>query len=229
VNIMNTVKALDTAKIKVIAPSGGVTKGIPFQLGSLVLIPLITKAQNLEVECYTRGTFRMKKNESTAFAAGRWVKWDISAEELVLNGSADAFNIGRTRKAAAADDSHVEVVIGLLPRRMEIIHCPIADIAAVADSLIRKAPFAGLVTRAWTVLQGGAIDGDAIATAKIGATAITGGAITIATASSAAGDLDEVYPTALNVVAKDDSLLFSSNGGGSTTRVVDAYMELEEL
>lgn len=227
---MITVKALDTAKIKVIAPSGGVTKGIPFLLGSLVLIPLVTAAAAAEVECYTRGVFRMPKNTSTALSAGRWVKWDVSAGELVLITTAAAdFNVGRTRKAALTADTHVEVVLENRPRKMATIHCPVADVAAVADSSIRKAPFAGLVTRVFSVLQGGAINGDAVLTGKIVSTAITGGVLTVATASSAAGDLDEAYPTALNVVAKDDALLFSSDGGGSTSRVVDAYMELEEL
>lgn len=226
---MVTVKALDTAKIQIVAPSGGVTKGIPFLFGNLVLIPLATAAVGVSVYCYTRGTFRMPKNTSLALDAGRWVKWDISAARLELVGSADSFNIGRTRKSALAADTHVEVVVGPLPRRMETIHCPVADVAAVADSLIRKAPFAGLITRSFSVLQGGAIDGDAILTPKIGGVAITGGALTLTAAGSAAGDLDETYPTAANVVAKDDTLVFSSDGGGSASRAVDAYMELEEL
>lgn len=226
---MVTVKALETAKIQIVAPSGGVVKGIPFLFGNLVLVPLATAAVGVSVYCYTRGVFRMPKNTSLALEAGRWVKWDISAARLELVGSADSFNIGRTRKSALAADTHVEVVLEQRPRRLATIHCPVADVAAVADSAIRKAPFAGLITRVFSVLQGGAIDGNAVLTGKIGAAAITGGALSLTASGSAAGDLDEAYPTALNVVAKDDSLLFSSDGGGAASRVVDGYMELEEL
>lgn len=227
---MESLKQEDSDIVTLVAPSGGVVKDVPMKIGNLVVIPQITAAEAALFSGRTRGVFKLPKTASLALTAGRWVVWDVSAGKVdLLPDAAADFNLGRVRVDAASSDTEVEVVLDGRTRRRETLNFPIADVAAVADSDIRRAPFAGLITRLGTVLQGGAANGDAVVTGKIGATAITGGAVTITASGSAAGDLDEAYPTALNVVAKDDLLVFSSDGGGSTTRVVHAFMEIEEL
>jgi hypothetical protein len=78
------------------------------------------------------------------------------------------------------------------------------------------APVAGRVTKIWSITEGALTVGDATLTAKIGATAITGGVITIAQASSAAGDIDSAAPTANNAVAPGDGLSVTVGGSNET-------------
>ena len=67
---------------------------------------------------------------------------------------------------------------------------------------------------------------DAVLTAKINGTAVTGGVVTIATSSSAAGDLDTAIPTAANEVAEDDKLEIETNGASSNAIVVNGMITI---
>lgn len=227
---METLKQADSDIVTLVAPSGGVTVDVPVKIGNLVVIPEITAVESALFSGRTRGVFKLPKTASLALTAGRWVVWDVSAGKVdLLPDAAADFNLGQVRVDAASSDTHVEVVLTGRTRRKQTLDFPVADVAAVADSQIRRAPFAGLITRVGSVLQGGAINGDAVLTGKIGATPITGGALTLTASGSAAGDLDEAYPTAANVVAAGDLLVFSSDGGGSTSQAVAAFMDIEEL
>lgn len=227
---MLTMKQPDTGIVTLLAPSGGATKDVPMQIAGLVVVPIITAAEGALFSAYTRGVFKVPKSTAAAMVAGHWVKWDKSAANCTLIATAaDDFNLGRVRSAVADTATEVEIIIEDRLRRSVNVILPIADVAAVADSAVKAAPFAGRITRFWSQLQGGAINGDAVVTGKIGATAITTGVLTLTASGSAAGDIDTAYPTALNIVAAGDLLVCSSDGGGSTSRAVDAYMEIEEL
>jgi len=76
---------------------------------------------------------------------------------------------------------------------------------------------AGTVVEIETVLNGAIGTADADLTPKINGTAITGGLITIATASSAAGDIDNSAPTALNEVVDGDVLEIETDGASTNT------------
>jgi hypothetical protein len=79
---------------------------------------------------------------------------------------------------------------------------------------------AGTIVEVETVLNGAIITADADLTPKINGTAITGGLITIATAASAAGDIDNSAPTALNEVVDGDLLEIETDGAsGNAVRV----------
>lgn len=77
-------------------------------------------------------------------------------------------------------------------------------------------PVAGTITKIWSVTDGALTVGDATLTGKIGATAITAGAITIAQAGSAAGDVDSATPSALNVVAAGNVVSVTVGGTNET-------------
>lgn len=226
---MKILRQPDTNICTFVAPSGGVVKGVPILIGGIVVMPVASAAEAASFLGHTRGVIKLPK-ATGALVAGRWVKWDVSAGNVSLYQSEAAdFNVGRTRVAAGSSDTHVEVVLSDRLRKSRDVQLSITDVAAVSDSAVKAAPFAGLITRTWSQLLGGAINGDAALAPKIGSTAITGGGLTLTASGSAAGDIDVAYPTALNVVAFGDSLVVSSDGGGSTTRVVDAYMTIEEL
>jgi len=80
--------------------------------------------------------------------------------------------------------------------------CPRCVVARIADVSTNETIYLALpkcrVTKIWSVLTGTIDTADAVIDAYKNAVAITGGKITIATAGSAAGDIDFCQPTALN-------------------------------
>lgn len=96
--------------------------------------------------------------------------------------------------------------------------------AADAGVIRQVAPFAGTIEKISSVLNDVLATGDATLTAKIGATGVTGGVITIAESGSAAGDIDSVDPTALNIIAEDD--MISVTGGGASTATGTATVNM---
>lgn len=227
---METMKQDDTEIVSLVAPSGGVTVDVPLLIGSMVVVPITTVAEGVEFAARTRGVFKFPKTASLALTIGHWVVWDVSAGKVdLLPDAVGDFNLGRVRKAAASSDTHVEVAIENRLRRREVVKVRIADVSAAADSDAGVAPFAGRITRVKHQLQGAITVADAVVTPKIGSTAITGAAMTIANASSAKGDVDSAFPTAANVVAEDDLLVMSSDGGSTTSAAGDGYFVIEEL
>jgi hypothetical protein len=77
-------------------------------------------------------------------------------------------------------------------------------------------PFAGIITKIYSVIDGILTVGDATLTGKIGATAITDGAITITQAGSAAGDVDVATPSALRTVAAANVISVTVGGTNAT-------------
>lgn len=76
-------------------------------------------------------------------------------------------------------------------------------------------PHAGAITKIWSVIDGAVSTADITITAAIGATPVTNGVVTIATAASGAGDIDSATPTAANVVTAGQAINFTVAGGGS--------------
>jgi hypothetical protein len=76
-------------------------------------------------------------------------------------------------------------------------------------------PYAGTITKLYTVIDGAVSTADITVQAKIGGTNVTNGLITIATAASAAGDVDSATPTAANTVTEGGKVEFAVAGGGS--------------
>ena len=76
---------------------------------------------------------------------------------------------------------------------------------------------AGEVIEIRTAIDAAITSVDAIITPKIGGTAMTNGAITIAFTGSAAGDTDVSRPTGARTVAAGDAIEIETNGASSTT------------
>lgn len=83
-------------------------------------------------------------------------------------------------------------------------------------------------TIAWisSVIDGALTTGNATLTAVIGVTAVTGGVVTITQSGSAAGDVDGVQPSALNVLATGDVLKITVGGTNDAARVADVFVHL---
>ena len=124
---------------------------------------------------------------------------------------------GGTRSPAGevvdVDSQGVWIDMGLRRAPLGQVHLAMRLTALDGTATYRlPAPIAGTITRITTILEGALTTGDAVATGKIGAVAITGGAVTITQSGSAAGDVDSVVPTAANVVDVGDDINFTISG-----------------
>ena len=96
----------------------------------------------------------------------------------------------------------------------QVLTLDIADGSAEAVYYLIS-PHAGTITKIWTVTDGAVSTADITITAAIGATPVTDGVVTIATAGSGAGDIDSATPSAANVLTAGQAINFTVTGGGS--------------
>ncbi len=101
----------------------------------------------------------------------------------------------------------------------------IADIKLAASYFIAL-PEGGTIKKI-TACIGLTIIVDADFSAEIGGVAVTGSAFTITASGSQPGDIDEVEPTAANVVPRDGSLEIINDGAATTGGSVCITIEVE--
>lgn len=98
----------------------------------------------------------------------------------------------------------------------------IADVSTAGQIYVPvPTEFGGEVVEIRTALNGAISGADAGLTPKIGGTAMTNGAITIANAGSAAGDVDVSYPTGANEVVPGDAIEIETDG--ASTGAVEVF------
>ena len=97
-----------------------------------------------------------------------------------------------------------------------VLTTQIEDISTAGQTYVTS-PFAGTITKIYSVLNGAISGANSILTPKIGGTAITDGAITVAFSGSAAGDVDSSTPSALNTVTAGQAIEIETDGGSTGT------------
>lgn len=97
---------------------------------------------------------------------------------------------------------------------------------STASSTWLAAPCDGIISRIKTILHGAIITADALVGIELAGVDVTGGQVTIATASSAAGDVDISAATALNTVAEGDAIEIDTNGASGNTISVTVMVEI---
>lgn len=95
----------------------------------------------------------------------------------------------------------------------------IADVSTAGQIYI-PIPDGGTVVKIFSALNGAITGANAVLTAKIGGTAVTGGSITITQSGSAAGDVDTCEPTAARHVDEGGTLEIETDGGSTGTVAV---------
>lgn len=105
---------------------------------------------------------------------------------------------------------------GLASKETVAVTLDIPDLST-ADEVYVAAPVAGRVVKVQTCIDNAITVADANVTFEIDGTAITGAAIVVANAGSAAGDVDEATPTDANVVTAGQTLSAVTDGGSTTT------------
>lgn len=140
-------------------------------------------------------------------------------ELVVESGGKITVESGGTLEVAGVTvDSSTLALNGLTASATELnqfaLTLDIADGSADATYYL-VSPFAGDIKKIYTVIDDVVSTADITVTAKIGNTAVTNGAVTIATAGSAAGDVDSATPTAANTLTAGAALNLVVAGGGS--------------
>lgn len=182
-------------------------------------------AINVEVE---QGEYAVYGNSAGADAISRD---DIGLSCYVVDDQTVALtDAGGTRgRAGRIHDVTTEGVwIDFISKpTLATVRARITDVSAASDSDIVAAPFAGRVIKVYSVLQGAITVADAVVTPKIGTTAITGAALTIAQSGSAVGDVDYAHPTAAFNVAANGPMRAATDGASTTTAILDVYFVIE--
>ena len=106
------------------------------------------------------------------------------------------------------------------PLDVMVVNTKIEDVSTAGQVYV-PSPTDGRIVAIYSALNGAIGTADAVLTAKIGGVAVTGGVVTIATASSAAGDIDSAFPTGANYVTEGAAIEIETNGASSNTVSVD--------
>lgn len=89
------------------------------------------------------------------------------------------------------------------------------DDISTAQSKWVVSPYAGTIEKIYSVIDAAITTGDATLTFEINGTAVTDGAITVANAGSAAGDVDSSTPSAANAVTAGQAIEIITDGGST--------------
>jgi len=132
-------------------------------------------------------------------------------------------NVSNYFKQPASNSTDNELIVGGTIKteageslKKVILNTFIEDIST-AGQIYVVSPVAGTITKIYSVINGAITGANTILTPKIGGTAITGGAITIAFSGSAVGDVDSSTPTALNAITAGSAIEIETDGGSTGT------------
>lgn len=148
-------------------------------------------------------------------------------DSLSLNGELDevdgTFNVA-TDGGSTGTQEVVIILVGSADTSgygdTSIIQASITDISGANSSALIPVGIAGKVVGIYTTVSGDP-GADTVLTASVNASAITGGAVTIANGASA-GDIDSATPTAANAVTAADYVKIVSDG--AATNAVSAQV-----
>jgi|TARA_R110000796_G_scaffold24017_7_gene68704 phosphohistidine swiveling domain-containing protein len=112
------------------------------------------------------------------------------------------------------------------PVSRRFITVKIPDISTAGQVYVAPG-FDGKIIKAHSAIAGAIGTADADLTLKIATVAVTSGVITVATASSAAGDVDTCTPTALNSFTSGQAIEVETDGASTNTIEVTITLELE--
>src|SRR5579885_2599203 len=197
-------------------PGSAVTAGDVVIQGKLVGVAKRDIAANALGSLHIEGVFDFNKTASQTITAGQRVYWDDTANEATTDHASGANRmLGMAVVDSASSDTTVRVNLEPAAEMGEVALCiDIADLSADATYYM-VCPYAGTITKIYSVIDGAVSTADATITAKIGSTAITNGVITVTSSGSAAGDVDSCSPTAANVVTAGSAINLVVAGGGS--------------
>lgn len=116
------------------------------------------------------------------------------------------------------------------PLQNRFVTVQLADISTASSAWVVPG-FRGQIKKIHSVINGAITSGDAAITVEIGGTVVTGAALTIANASSAAGDVDSVDVAigSTNRFDVGDAIEVITDGGSTNTVIGVFTLELEPV
>ena len=123
---------------------------------------------------------------------------------------------GTTTLSGSTTVSGTMETIGAADLKTKLVTVAIGDVST-AGSVFVVPGVAGTIVGISNVIDAAITVADAVLTFEIGGVAVTNAAITIATAASAAGDVDQSTPSALNVITAAEAIEVVKDGGSTTT------------
>lgn len=115
-------------------------------------------------------------------------------------------------EAAASDSITTKAYVDKKPIYLTGI---ITDISTAASHFV-VSPIAGTIDKIYSTIDNAITVANAALSFEIAGTAVTSGGITVATASSAAGDVDSATPSAENAVTAGQAIEMITDGGSTT-------------
>lgn len=152
---------------------------------------------------YGPKVYRKQGGDELVVASGGAITVEAGASLTVAGVTVDENTLAMTGLTANAEELN-EIVLTL----------DIADGSAEATYFL-VSPHAGTISKIYSVIDDAVATADITITANIGAVPVTNGVVTIATAASAAGDVDSATPTAANAVTAGQAINFVVTGGGA--------------
>ncbi len=143
--------------------------------------------------------------------SGAWTAYPV----LATTATAAEVN---TLDGITATTAELNILDGVTATAVELndIHLTLDIADGSADtSYYVVSPVDGLVSKIRTVIDDVVSTADITVTSSIGGVSITDGQVTIATAGSAAGDVDSATPSALNSISAGSAVKFAVAGGGA--------------
>lgn len=138
----------------------------------------------------------------------------MSTQHSTLTGS----DLHEPKGVATATANQLYVSNGSGSGVWTSIEVPLTTIirdVSTAETVYVPTPYAGTITKVITVLEGAIGTADATITVK-NAAGSSMGTITVATAGSAAGDIDTLVPSSNNTVAADSFISIETDGASTT-------------
>lgn len=142
---------------------------------------------------------------------------ELAIDGTVVTSTAAELNILDTVTSTAAELNILDGVESTASELDQFTLIGTIDDISTSGSYWVTCPYAATIEKIYTVINGAISGGDAAITFEIANVAVTGGAITIANASSAAGDVDNSTPSGANVLTAGQPIELITNGGSTNT------------
>lgn len=144
---------------------------------------------------------------------GQKLTADADGKAVAVSKSSDQV-IGIAEVSGVAGDIGSALIAPGALGKQSFLTVDIADLSAEAAYQV-VSPVAGTVAKIYSVIDGAVATADVTITPSIAGVDITDGVVTIATAGSAAGDVDSATPSAANAVAVGQAIKLTVTGGGA--------------
>jgi hypothetical protein len=152
---------------------------------------------------YTPKVYKKSGGDVLVVASGGGIEVESGGSLTIAGVTVDENTLALTGlTASAAELNQYSLTLGIADGSAEAVYYLVC-------------PHAGDIAKIYSVIDGVVGTADITITAAIGATPVTNGVVTIATAASAAGDVDVATPTAANTVTAGQAINLTVTGGGA--------------